>query len=107
MSGWVALAVVALLAAVALQAATGFGFALLAGPSLYAVMSPVHAVALLLILGLCVNVLVLAGERRSLAVDWRGLRPAMLAAVPGLPLGAVLVRVLPAGALRVAIGAIV
>jgi uncharacterized protein len=90
-----------------LQAATGFGFALLAGPSLYAVMAPSHAVALLLILGLCVNVLVLAGERRTPAVDWRGLRPAMLAALPGLPIGAVLVRVLPADVLRVAIGAIV
>ena len=107
MSAWVAFAVVALLAAVALQAATGFGFALLAGPSLYAVMSPAHAVALLLILGLCVNVLVLGGERRRLEVDWRGLKPALLAAVPGLPLGAVLVRVLPADALRVGIGAIV
>ena len=107
MSAWVAFAVVALLAAVALQAATGFGFALLAGPSLYAVMSPAHAVALLLILGLCVNVLVLGGERRRLEVDWRGLKPALLASVPGLPLGAVLVRVLPADALRVGIGAIV
>src|SRR3954468_6119800 len=91
MSGWVALAVAALLLAVALQSATGFGFALLAGPSLYAVMTPSHAVALLLILGLCVNVLVLAGERRKLAVDWGGLRPAMLAALPGLPIGAALV----------------
>jgi uncharacterized protein len=70
-------------------------------------MAPSHAVALLLILGLCVNVLVLAGERRTLAVDWAGLRPAMLAALPGLPIGAVLVRVLPGDALRVAIGVIV
>ena len=70
-------------------------------------MAPSHAVALLLILGLCVNVLVLAGERRTPAVDWRGLRPAMLAALPGLPIGAVLVRVLPADVLRVAIGVIV
>jgi uncharacterized protein len=106
-TGWIAIVVAALLLAVALQAATGFGFALLAGPSLYSVMAPDHAVALLLILGLCVNVLVLAGERRSLAVDWRGLVPAMLAAVPGLPIGAVLVRALPADALRVAIGVIV
>jgi uncharacterized protein len=106
-SGWVAIVVLALLLAVVLQAATGFGFALLAGPSLYAVMAPVHAVALLLILGLAVNVLVLGGERRKLAVDWEGLRPAMLAALPGLPIGAVLVRVLPADALRVAIGVIV
>jgi uncharacterized protein len=107
MNVWVAVVVLALLAAVALQAATGFGFALLAGPSLYAVMSPAHAVALLLILGLCVNVLILAGERRRLAVDWQGLKPAMLAALPGLPIGAVLVRVLPADALRIAIGVVV
>jgi uncharacterized membrane protein YfcA len=92
---------------VVLQAATGFGFALLAGPSLYAVMAPSHAVALLLLLGLCVNVLVLGTERRALAVDWAGLRPAMLAALPGLPIGALLVRVLPADALRIAIGVIV
>ena len=70
-------------------------------------MAPSHAVALLLILGLCVNVLVLGAERRPLAVDWSGLRPAMLAALPGLPIGAVLVRVLPADVLRVAIGVIV
>jgi uncharacterized membrane protein YfcA len=107
MHGWIAVVVVALLLAVALQAATGFGFALLAGPSLYSVMAPQHAVALLLILGLCVNVLVLAGERRRPAVDWQGLAPAMLAALPGLPIGALLVRVLPAAALRLAIGAIV
>jgi uncharacterized membrane protein YfcA len=106
-SGWIAVVVLALLLAVALQTATGFGFALLAGPSLYAVMSPAHAVALLLILGLAVNVLVLAGERRSLQVDWGGLAPAMLAALPGLPIGALLVRVLPADALRIAIGVIV
>ncbi len=107
MSGWIAVVVAALLLAVALQAATGFGFALLAGPSLYSVMAPTKAVALLLILGLCVNVLVLGGERRRLAVDWAGLRPAMLAALPGLPIGALLVRVLPADALRIAIGVIV
>ena len=51
--------------------------------------------------------LVLGGERRDLAVDWHGLVPAMLAALPGLPIGAVLVRVLPADALRIAIGVIV
>jgi uncharacterized membrane protein YfcA len=93
--------------AVTLQAATGFGFALLAGPVLYAVIAPARAVVLLLILGLVVNVLVLAGERRARQVDWRALAPALLAAVPGLPIGAVLVRVLPAAALRIGIGLVV
>jgi uncharacterized membrane protein YfcA len=106
-TGWIAVVAVALFLAVALQAATGFGFALLAGPSLYSVMAPARAVALLLILGLLVNVLVLAGERRRPVVDWHGLVPAMLAALPGLPIGAVLVRVLPGDALRVGIGVIV
>jgi uncharacterized membrane protein YfcA len=106
-TGWIAVVAVALFLAVALQAATGFGFALLAGPSLYSVMAPARAVALILILGLLVNVLVLAGERRRPVVDWHGLVPAMLAALPGLPIGAVLVRVLPGDALRVGIGVIV
>ena len=107
MTGWVAVVAAALLLAVVLQSATGFGFALLAGPSLYAVMDPDRAVALLLILGLLVNALVLGAERRKLAVDWHGLVPAMLAALPGLPIGALLVRILPADALRIAIGVIV
>ena len=107
MSGWVAVVAVALLLAVVLQSATGFGFALLAGPSLYSVMEPDRAVALLLVLGLLVNVLVLGGERRRRQVDWHALTPAMLAALPGLPIGALLVRVLPADALRIAIGVIV
>jgi uncharacterized membrane protein YfcA len=106
-TGWIAVVAVALLVAVVLQSATGFGFALLAGPSLYSVMEPGRAVALLLILGLLVNVLVLGGERRRRAVDWRALLPAMLAALPGLPIGALLVRVLPADALRIGIGVIV
>jgi uncharacterized protein len=106
-SGWIAVVAAALFLAVVLQSATGFGFALLAGPSLYAVMDPEKAVALLLILGLCVNVLVLGTERRSLEVDRAGLKPAMLAAIPGLPIGALLVRALPADALRIAIGVIV
>ena len=38
-------------AAAELQAATGFGFALVAGPVLYAVTEPAAAVALVLILG--------------------------------------------------------
>lgn len=107
MTGWIAVVAAALLLAVVLQSATGFGFALLAGPSLYSVMDPDRAVALLLILGLLVNVLVLGGERRRLEVDWGGLKPAMLAALPGLPIGALLVRVLPGDALRIAIGVIV
>jgi uncharacterized membrane protein YfcA len=96
----------ALLVATALQAATGFGFALLAGPAVFVALPPARGVALLLILGLAINVLVLYGERRRPDVDPE-VRVALLAALPGLVAGALLLRALPADALRVAIGAVV
>jgi uncharacterized membrane protein YfcA len=57
-----------LLVAATVQSATGFGFALIAGPVLYAVASPPAAVALVLVIGEVVNVLVCLGsaaDRRS------------------------------------------
>ncbi len=47
-----------------LQAATGFGFSLVAAPLLFAAIGPEPAVVLLLVLGLEVNLLTLAAERR-------------------------------------------
>ena len=47
-----------------LQAATGFGFSLLAAPLLFAAIEPEPAVVLLLVLGLEVNLLTLGTERR-------------------------------------------
>ena len=47
-----------------LQAATGFGFSLVAAPLLFAAIEPEPAVGLLLVLGLEVNLLTLATERR-------------------------------------------
>jgi uncharacterized membrane protein YfcA len=96
----------ALLVATALQAATGFGFALLAGPAVFVALPPARGVALLLILGLAINLLVLYGERRRAEVD-PGVRVALAAAVPGLVAGALVLRVLPPDALRVAIGLVV
>jgi uncharacterized membrane protein YfcA len=96
-----------LLVAAVIQAATGFGFALVAGPVLYAVTEPAAAVALVLILGQVVNVLVLFGERRRPHVDWSAVRPALAAAIPGLPIGALIIRVVSATAMRIAVGGIV
>lgn len=98
---------VALVLATALQAATGFGFALLAGPAVFVALPPSRAVALLLILAVVINVLVLSGERRRTEVDRRGVVVLLAAALPGLVVGAALLRVLPADALRVGIGAVV
>jgi uncharacterized protein len=101
------LAACGLLAASTVQSATGFGFALIAAPTLYAVVDPAAAVGLVLVLGQVVNVLVLFGERRLPQLDWSAVTPALIAAVPGLPIGALLVRTLPESALRIGVGLIV
>jgi uncharacterized membrane protein YfcA len=102
-----AIAAGGLLIASIVQAATGFGFALIAGPVLYTVVEPSAAVALVLILGQVVNVLVLFGERRRPEIDWTAVRPALAAAGPGLPIGALIVTVVPDTAMRLAVGGIV
>ena len=59
-----AAACVGVVAGAMLQAATGFGFSLAAAPLLFAAIGPEPAVVLLLVLGLRVDVLTLATERR-------------------------------------------
>jgi hypothetical protein len=105
----VAFALVAcgLLVASTVQSATGFGFSLIAGPALYAVIAPSAAVGLILVLGQVVNVLVLFGERRRPQPDWSAVLPALVAALPGLPIGALLVRALPESSLRIGVGLVV
>ena len=87
----------------ALQAATGFGFGLVAAPLLYAAAGPPEAVGLLVVLGLEVNLLTLGTERRrpqplmpetALLLAW---------AVPGLALGILALRSLDATTLQIAL----
>ncbi len=66
-----ALAAVAAFVGAFVQSTTGFGFALLLSPALFAVMDPVEAVLTLLVLGLALNVLVLFERGRPEHVDWR------------------------------------
>ena len=101
------IACIALLVAATIQSATGFGFALVAGPALYAVTTPTSAVALVLVVGQVVNLLVLFGERRRPKIDWTAVRPALAAAIPGLPIGALIITVVPATTMRVAVGLVV
>ncbi|HEV2874321.1 MAG TPA: sulfite exporter TauE/SafE family protein [Thermoleophilaceae bacterium] len=99
-----ALAAVAAFAGAAVQSATGFGFALVLSPALFAVMDPVEAVTALLVLGLALNLLVLFEGGRPEHVDWRALAPMLVAAVPGLALGAVALTELSKEVLQVAVG---
>jgi uncharacterized protein len=99
-----ALAAVAAFAGAAVQSATGFGFALVLSPALFAVMDPVEAVTALLVLGLALNMLVLFEGGRPEHVDWRALAPMLAAALPGLAVGAVALTQLSKEALQVAVG---
>jgi uncharacterized protein len=99
-----ALAAAAAFAGAAVQSATGFGFALVLSPALFAVMDPVEAVTALLVLGLALNLLVLFEGGRPEHVDWRALAPMLVAAVPGLAIGAVALTQLSKEVLQVAVG---
>jgi uncharacterized membrane protein YfcA len=99
-----ALAAVAAFAGAAVQSATGFGFALVLSPALFATTDPVEAVTALLALGLALNLLVLFERGRPEHVDWRALAPMLLAALPGLAAGAVALTQLSKEALQVAVG---
>ena len=99
-----ALAAVAAFVGAAVQSATGFGFALVLSPALFAAMEPVEAVSALLVLGLALNLLVLFEGGRPQHVHWQALAPMLLAAVPGLALGAVALTQLSKEVLQVAVG---
>jgi uncharacterized protein len=96
------LAAVAAFAGAAVQSATGFGFALVLSPALFAVLEPAEAVTALLLLGAVLNVLVVAeagGHAR-----WRSLPGMLAAALPGLVVGAVALAALSREPLQVAVG---
>jgi uncharacterized membrane protein YfcA len=95
------LAVLAALVGAVVQSATGFGFALVLSPALFAVMEPSEAVTALLVLGAALNLLVL---RESHHPRWSLLPQLLLAALPGLAAGALLLSVLSKNVLQVGVG---
>jgi uncharacterized membrane protein YfcA len=101
------LAAVAALLGASVQSATGFGFALVLSPALFAVLDPYEAVGALLVLGFALNLLVLYDGRRPVPVRWGALAPLLIAALPGLAAGVALLEVLPKAVLQVAVGAAV
>lgn len=93
-------ALAALLVAGAVHSSVGFGFAIVAAPVLAATADPASVPATLAVVGLLVNLLMLVGERRRPEVL---VRPAVLLTVwslPGLALGALVLRVASADVLR-------
>ena len=86
-----------------LQAATGFGFSLVAAPLLFAAIQPEPAVVLLLVLGLEVNLLTLGTERRRPRPLKRSTTWTLACALPGALAGVAVLRALPAEALQLAV----
>jgi uncharacterized protein len=95
-------ACVSIVAGAVLQAATGFGFSLLAAPLTFAALEPAPAVGLLLLLATEVNLLTLAEGRRP---QWdRQATKVMLAfAAPGAFAGVAVLRALPAVGIQIAV----
>jgi uncharacterized membrane protein YfcA len=97
------LAAGATLAGAAAQSATGFGFALIAGPALLAARDPHEAVTVLAILGIALSLLVLADSGLD-AVRWRAVWPMLAAALPGLGLGLLALELLSKATLQLGAG---
>jgi hypothetical protein len=97
------LAGAATLAGAVAQSATGFGFALIAGPALFAVLDPHEAVTVLALLGVLLSVLVLFDSGWG-TVRWRAIGPMLLAALPGLGLGLLVLDLVSKAGLQVGVG---
>jgi uncharacterized membrane protein YfcA len=93
------------LAGALLASATGFGFSLLSAPLLFALLGPPRAVGVLLLLGVEVNALILAGERRRPRPLLRDCAVLLAWAAPGTVVGVVVLRALSAIALQLALTA--
>lgn len=77
----------------ALQAATGFGFSLIASPALVGAYGSAEGISALTVISVGVNVLTLATERRRPAGDWPLAGRLIALYVPGAALGALVLRV--------------
>jgi uncharacterized protein len=93
--------------AAAVGSATGFGFALVLSPVLFALLDPYKAVTAVLGLGILISGLVLFDGGRLGPVRWPALAPVVLAALPGMALGAWLLSLLSKPVLQVGVGAVV
>ena len=94
---------VAVLAGAALQSATGFGFALVSAPLVFAAAEPEQAVWLLIVLGLIVNLMTLGTERRRPQPLVRDSVTILAWGIPGVVVGVVALHALGATALQVGV----
>ncbi len=100
----VILVAVGVIAGATLQSAMGFGFALVAGPAVFAVAEPAEAITILITLGTALNLLIMLAERRPSEV----LRPEVVRilawAAPGVVAGMFILLALSKPTLQVIVG---
>ncbi|HEX5911119.1 MAG TPA: sulfite exporter TauE/SafE family protein [Thermoleophilaceae bacterium] len=100
----VAVVALSVLVGAALQSATGFGFALVTAPAVFAVFAPGEALTLLVLLSVVLSLLVLFGERRGVDVR-RGDVARMTAwGIPGMAAGVLVLRAVDKPVLQVGVG---
>ena len=97
------IAAFAVAAGAALQSATGFGFALIAAPLVFATVQPAEAVGLMIVLSSEINLLTLLGENRRPQPVWRECVMIVAFALPGAVAGVAVLRALDPVALQVAV----
>ncbi|MEA2190857.1 MAG: Sulfite exporter TauE/SafE, partial [Solirubrobacteraceae bacterium] len=107
MTTTVVAAAVALFLGAALQSATGFGFALVSAPILFALLGPREAVTAGIIVAILLNTLTLASERRRPQVLVRDAAALVAWSLPGIVLGVLALRHVPEQPLSVLVAAAV
>jgi len=99
----VAAAALALFVGAALQSATGFGFALVSAPILFALLGPKEAVTAGIVVAILLNSLTLATERRRPQVLVRDAVALVAWSLPGMALGVIALREVPRQPLSVVV----
>jgi uncharacterized protein len=98
------LAALAVFGGATLQSVTGFGFALVCGPAVFAWVGPAEAIAVLLVLGTLLNVLIMTGEGRESEVRAGETAQVLAWAVPGVATGILILTALTKPTLQVIVG---
>jgi uncharacterized membrane protein YfcA len=93
----------AVLAGALLQSAVGFGFSLVCAPLVLAATTPEQAIGLLTLLGIEMNLLTLAGERRRPRPLARTVATVLAWSVPGMVAGVAVLRAVDKAALQIAL----
>ena len=87
-----------------LQSAMGFGFALVAGPAVFAVAEPAEAITILIALGTVLNLLIMLAERRPSEILRAEVIRVLAWAAPGVVAGVFILLALSKPALQVIVG---